>query len=111
MKAQTFTSPSDPTKTRVALVFGDQKINLHEKDMQVTPLAQHPRPGSTDLCLWTDQPVADYILPHWLAMGGDPLKLENENYVVQRTGANGPLTSVYIYDPDGNLIEVANRSY
>ncbi|CAO3597279.1 unnamed protein product [Absidia cylindrospora] len=114
MKTQTFISPSDPSKTRVALLFGDQKINLHEKDMKVNPMAQHPLPGSTDLCFYTDQPVS-HILKHWqdsisVNEAGGPLVLENNQHIVQRTGAHGSLTSIYIYDPDGNLIEVANRS-
>ncbi|KAI8078783.1 glyoxalase domain-containing protein 5 [Halteromyces radiatus] len=115
MKAHIFTSPSDPSKKRYALHFGDQKINLHETGGdKVIPIAQHPQLGSTDLCLWTDQPVQS-ILEHWQQhhhqfSSEGPLVLENHLSVVKRTGATGELTSIYIYDLDGNLIEVANRT-
>ncbi|CAO3617202.1 unnamed protein product [Cunninghamella blakesleeana] len=121
MKIECFTSPSDPNKKRYALIMNDQKINLHETGMKVNPMAKNPQAGGTDLCFWTDQPVSS-ILEHWqqiqqnmnindelLGNISGPLLLENNQYIVKRTGAHGPLTSIYIYDPDGNLIEVSNR--
>ncbi|KAI9308357.1 Glyoxalase/Bleomycin resistance protein/Dihydroxybiphenyl dioxygenase [Cunninghamella echinulata] len=124
MKVETFISPSDPNKKRYALILNDQKINLHEIGMKVNPMAKCPQPGSVDLCFWTDQPVSS-ILKHWqqqiqklkddsndelLKNIEGPLLLENNQHIVQRTGARGLLKSIYIYDPDGNLIEVSNRS-
>ena len=87
---------------RRALVFGDQKINLHQKGAEIAPYAAHPQPGSADLCFRVEEPVE--VLCGWLRARGiectDP---------VDRTGARSRLRSVYLRDPDGNLIELANE--
>lgn len=86
---------------RRALVFGQQKINLHPADAPLKPHATHPTRGSADLCLVTSTPLDDVMteLQHaGIAMEQGP---------VPRTGALGPITSVYFRDPDGNLIEVS----
>jgi catechol 2,3-dioxygenase-like lactoylglutathione lyase family enzyme len=86
---------------RKALAFGRQKFNLHEAGREFEPKADRPTPGSADLCLIADGPLND-VIDHLRACGV-PL-LEGP---VQRTGALGPITSVYFRDPDQNLIEVS----
>lgn len=87
---------------RKALVFGNQKINLHEYGSEFEPKSQHPTPGSADLCLISKQPLSE-VIEHVLACGVTII----EGPTV-RTGAQGPIRSIYFCDPDGNLIEVAN---
>jgi len=87
---------------RKALAFGRQKINLHPHGREFEPKAARPTPGSGDLCLLTRVPLAE-VVAH--------LQAERVPIIegpVARTGANGPILSVYFRDPDGNLIEVAN---
>jgi catechol 2,3-dioxygenase-like lactoylglutathione lyase family enzyme len=88
---------------RHALAFGAQKINLHEAGREFEPKAAVPTPGSADLCFLTDAPVAE-VVEHLAANGVEILEGP-----VRRTGAAGPVTSVYFRDPDGNLIEVSGR--
>jgi catechol 2,3-dioxygenase-like lactoylglutathione lyase family enzyme len=88
---------------RRALHFGSQKINLHLSDAPIKPHAAAPTPGSVDLCFLTETPI-EAVSAH-LARLQIPI-LEGP---VSRTGATGPLHSLYIRDPDGNLIEIANR--
>jgi len=87
---------------RRALVFGSQKINLHEAGHEFEPKARYPTPGSADLCFVTDLPVADFI------RHAEQHRVQLELGPVRRTGAIGPMESVYIRDPDENLIEVSN---
>ena len=101
MQAVRFTA-KDGTE-RVALGFGQQKINLHQQGREFEPKAGTATPGSADLCFLTQKPVQDVIAhlqQHGIAVIEGP---------VQRTGATGPILSVYLRDPDGNLIEVSNR--
>ncbi|MFD5514724.1 VOC family protein [Streptomyces sp. NPDC127066] len=86
---------------RRALAFGPSKINLHQMGRELLPHATHPTPGSADLCLVTDTPH-EQILAH-LAASGVPV----EEGPVSRTGAQGPISSTYLRDPDGNLIEIS----
>jgi len=86
---------------RKALAFGQQKLNLHEAGREFEPKADRPTPGSADLCLIADGPLSD-VIDH-LRGCGVPI-LEGP---VKRTGALGPITSVYFRDPDQNLIEVS----
>jgi catechol 2,3-dioxygenase-like lactoylglutathione lyase family enzyme len=86
-----------------ALAFGAQKINLHEAGWEFEPKAALPTPGSADLCFLTYTPVAE-VVEHLAANG-----IEILEGPVRRTGAAGPITSVYFRDPDGNLIEVSSR--
>ena len=87
---------------RVALTFGDQKFNLHETGKEFEPKARSPLPGSADFCLITDTPL-DEVIAHLTEQN-----IEIELGPVARTGALGPVRSVYLRDPDENLIEVAN---
>jgi len=86
---------------RRALVFGEQKINLHPAQAPLRPHAAQPTPGSADLCLITRAPIGEVIAE--LESAGVAI----EEGPVPRTGALGPITSVYFRDPDGNLIEVS----
>jgi catechol 2,3-dioxygenase-like lactoylglutathione lyase family enzyme len=86
---------------RKALRFGDQKINLHAVGHEIAPHAQVPTRGSADLCFLTNATAAE-ILDRLRTNGVMP-----ELGPVARTGANGPIMSIYLRDPDGNLIELA----
>jgi catechol 2,3-dioxygenase-like lactoylglutathione lyase family enzyme len=86
---------------RVAFRFGDQKINLHEAGREFEPKAERPTPGGLDLCFLADGPLDGVIR-----------RLESANVRIEigpvpRTGATGPIRSVYVRDPDGNLVEIA----
>jgi catechol 2,3-dioxygenase-like lactoylglutathione lyase family enzyme len=88
---------------RKAVAFGSQKINLHLAGHEFTPRAQHPVPGSADVCFITSLPLDDCIA-HVRAQGVPILEGP-----VDRTGATSRLRSFYFRDPDLNLIEVSNR--
>ena len=87
---------------RQALAFGQQKINLHRHGAELEPKALRPTPGSADLCLIVSTPLVE-VIAHLQRCG-----VAIEEGPVPRTGATGPLLSVYIRDPDRNLIELAN---
>lgn len=87
---------------RRALRFGLHKINLHAVGREAEPKAERPTPGSGDLCLITLTPIAD-VMRHLQACNV-PILLGP----VTRSGALGPITSVYFRDPDANLLEVSN---
>jgi catechol 2,3-dioxygenase-like lactoylglutathione lyase family enzyme len=87
---------------RRALQVGQQKINLHEAGKEFDPKARRPTPGSGDFCLITDLPLDD-VIERVTALG-----IQIEEGPVDRTGATGPIRSIYFRDPDGNLVEVAN---
>jgi len=86
---------------RTALAFGRSKINLHRAGHEFEPKASRPTPGSADLCLIAAGPLEQVIED--LAAHGIPV----EEGPVERTGATGPILSVYFRDPDQNLIEVS----
>jgi len=86
---------------RYALKFGQQKINLQDRDTQTPTKAQRPTQGSGDFCLLAAVPLDD-VIAH-LAAVNVPL----EAGPVPRRGAVGALRSIYFRDPDGNLVEVA----
>ncbi|MNQ48127.1 Virulence protein [compost metagenome] len=86
---------------RHALVFGQQKFNLHQAGKEFEPKAAHPAPGAIDLCLITHWPI-EQVQEHLVEQG-----VTVEEGPVMRTGALGPIESVYFRDPDGNLIEVS----
>jgi catechol 2,3-dioxygenase-like lactoylglutathione lyase family enzyme len=86
---------------RQALRFGQQKINLHVRGREFEPKAHLPVPGALDLCFIASIPLAEVIerlnAHHWPIIEGP----------VMRTGATGPIRSVYLRDPDLNLIEIS----
>lgn len=86
---------------RRALVFGRQKINLHQRGREFTPRAAQATPGSADFCLITGTPLAQ--VQQELAAHGVPVEVGP----VPREGALGPMQSVYVRDPDANLVEIA----
>ncbi|ECH2959779.1 VOC family protein [Salmonella enterica] len=88
-------------QNRKALIFGAQKINLHQQEMEFEPKASRPTPGSADLCFITSTPINDVvseILQAGISIVEGP---------VERTGATSEIMSIYIRDPDGNLIEIS----
>lgn len=87
---------------RKALAFGAQKINLHLAGHEFEPKAERPTPGSADLCFLTDTPV-DQAAAQLASLG-----IKVIEGPVARTGAVGPLLSIYLRDPDLNLVEIAN---
>jgi catechol 2,3-dioxygenase-like lactoylglutathione lyase family enzyme len=87
---------------RKALALGRQRINLHAAGREYEPKAGCPTPGSADLCFLTGLPL-DEVVARLTSRGVCLIERS-----VPRTGAAGPLRSVYFRDPDGNLIEVAN---
>ena len=87
---------------RTALAFGRQKINLHPAGNEYDPKAVTPMPGSGDVCFIADTPLAE-VVAHLQAEGIEIIEGPGP-----KTGAMGPITSVYFRDPDGNLIEVSN---
>ncbi len=88
---------------RHALFFGSQKINLHQAGAEFDPKAIRPTPGSADLCFLSDAPIDTWV-DHLAANG-----LTIEKGPVTRTGATGPILSIYLRDPDANLIEISNQ--
>lgn len=87
---------------RKALAFGQSKFNLHQVGNEFEPKAARPTPGAIDICLLTHTPMAE-ILQHL-----EDSHVAVEAGPIERTGAQRPLLSVYVRDPDGNLIELSN---
>ena len=90
-----------PTEERLALRFGAQKINLHEWGREFTPRAHVAVPGSLDLCFIAATPLEAVV---------ERLKKANVAIIegpVAKTGAQGPIRSVYVRDPDLNLVEIS----
>lgn len=98
MRKETFGAGS-----RVGLHFGSQKLNLHVAGAEVTPHARAATPGSADLCFVVATPIEGVVRVL------EDRDIEIEQGPVERTGASGQLLSIYVRDPDGNLVELANR--
>ena len=91
-------------KGRIALRFGDHKFNVHPPGFDAGTKARHPTPGSLDLCFLADRPLEEVIAR---------LKAHNvpiEKGPVERSGARFTLRSVYVRDPDENLVEISEKA-
>jgi len=89
---------------RIALKFGDHKFNVHPPGFEAGIKARTPTPGSLDMCFLADRPL-DEVIAH----------LKRENVAIEegpgvRTGARFPIRSIYIRDPDVNLIEISEKA-
>lgn len=91
----------DSRNGRLALTFGHQKINIHRQKAEFTPAAQNVTYGSMDICLVAEGDI-EQIKAELESRG-----LEIVLGVVPRTGAQGPIDSLYLRDPDGNLVEIS----
>ena len=98
MKLERFRTP---TEERMALKFGEQKINVHEWGKEFTPRAHVAAPGTLDLCFVAAIPLNEVIARLRAA------RVDIQEGPVQKTGAQGPITSVYVRDPDLNLVEIS----
>ena len=87
---------------RKALTFGSQKFNLHQLGREFEPKAEFPTAGSIDICLVTSTPMTE-VIKHLHSNCVDIIEGP-----VQRSGAVGSIVSVYLRDPDSNLIEISN---
>ncbi len=103
MKLEKFLSSLDNNKIRYAVSFGSQKINIHEEKKPIKPNALNPCSGSIDICFISKNKINDWI--HHLIKKGINIEIGPE----KKTGALGPILSIYIRDPDFNLIEISNQ--
>ena len=100
MRLETFVGGTPPVERR-AFSFGQQKINLHVKGREFEPKAHTPVPGALDLCFIASVPL-EQVIAHLHAIGMPIIEGP-----VLRTGATGKIRSVYVRDPDLNLIEIS----
>jgi len=89
---------------RMALKFGGQKINIHEKGREFEPRATLAAPGTLDICFIADVPL-DRVIERLASC-----KIRIIEGPVMKTGARGPIRSVYVRDPDGNLVEISEQA-
>ncbi|PNY29053.1 Virulence protein [Tolypocladium capitatum] len=105
MTPRTFASEADPATRRTALLFGARKINLHQRGREFEPKAAAALPGTADLCFLIHGPAdLEEVAEGFRREGVEVLE---GGSVVGRTGARGRIRSVYVRDPDGNLIELS----
>ena len=103
MKLEKFSSSLNNNQIRYAVSFGSQKINIHEEKKPHKPNALHPHSGSMDICFISNNKINEWV--HHLVKKGINIEIGPE----KKTGALGPILSIYIRDPDFNLIEISNQ--
>ena len=103
MKLEEFSSSLDNDQIRYAVSFGSQKINIHQEEKPIKPNALNPSSGSMDICFISKNKINDWV--HHLVKKGINIEIGPE----KKTGALGPILSIYIRDPDFNLIEISNQ--
>ena len=103
MKLEKFSSSLDNNEFRYAVSFGSQKINIHEEKKPIKPNALNPSSGSMDICFISKNKINEWV--HHLEKKGINIEIGPE----KKTGALGPILSIYIRDPDFNLIEISNQ--
>ena len=103
MKLEKFSSSLDKDQIRHAVNFGSQKINIHEEKKPIKPNALNPSSGSMDICFISKNKINDWV--NHLEKKGIKIEIGPE----KKSGALGPILSIYIRDPDFNLIEISNQ--
>ena len=103
MKLEKFSSSLDDNQFRYAVSFGSQKINIHEEIKPIKPNALNPSSGSMDICFISKNKINDWV--HHLVKKGINIEIGPE----RKTGDLGSILSIYIRDPDFNLIEISNQ--
>ena len=103
MKLEEFYSSLNNDQIRYAVSFGSQKINIHEEIKPIKPNALNPSSGSMDICFISKNKINEWV--HHLVKKGINIEIGPE----RKTGALGPILSIYVRDPDFNLIEISNQ--
>ena len=103
MKLEKNLTSLDNNQIRYAVSFGSQKINIHEEKKPFKPNALNPSSGSMDICFISKNKINDWV--YHLLKKGINIEIGPE----KKTGALGPILSIYIRDPDFNLIEISNQ--
>ena len=103
MKLEEFSLSLDNKQIRYAVSFGSQKINIHEEKKPIKPNALNPSSGSMDICFISQNKINDWM--NHLEKKGINIEIGPE----KKTGALGPILSIYVRDPDFNLIEISNQ--
>ena len=103
MKLEKFSSSLKNNQIRYAVSFGTQKINIHEEKKPLKPNALNPSTGSMDICFISKNKINDWM--HYL----EKKRINIEIGAERKIGALGPILSIYIRDPDFNLIEISNQ--
>ena len=103
MRLEKFSSSLSNNQIRYAVSFGSQKINIHEEKKPLKPNALNPYSGSMDICFISKNKIKDWV--NHLVQNKINIEIGPE----KKTGALGPILSIYIRDPDFNLIEISNQ--